>query len=234
MEITGKKFLYLVLFVLSLFGIIAIVWYSFIGISGLDGERMLTQWWKAFDDFFIERSGGWLFCAIAILPALILPVSPLLILAGKWGGDHSPWLACLYSVLALAVNIVWTYWFARKPGKSLVKWILSKTKHKLPEEQPENLPQWALILRVTPGVPFIFTNYILGLLKMPFNFYLLISIPILSITSCGYVLIFAGVFGGESVEESAERWAYVLGGVGLVVAMTLLARLILRKKAHAN
>ena len=233
MEISGKKLLHFGLLVLSLLGIIVILWYSFIGIFGEEGEKMLGKQWVVFEGFVLAN-GFWLFCAIAVLPAFILPVSPLLILAGKWGGEHSPWLACLYSVLALAVNLGWTYWFARKPGKKLVKWVLSKTKHKLPDEQPENLFQWALILRLTPGVPFIFTNYILGILKMPFRSYLLISLPILSLTSCGYVLIFAGFFGGEKVEESAERWAYALGGVGLVVAMTLLGRIILKKKAHAN
>jgi uncharacterized membrane protein YdjX (TVP38/TMEM64 family) len=232
-EISGKKLLHFGLLVLSLLGIMVILWYSFVGIFGEEGEKMLGKQWVVFEGFVLAN-GFWLFCAIAVLPAFILPVSPLLILAGKWGGEHSPWLACLYSVIAIAVNLGWTYWFARKPGKKLVKWVLSKTKHKLPDEQPENLHQWALILRLTPGVPFIFTNYILGILKMPFRSYLLISLPILSITSCGYVLIFAGFFGGEKVEQSAERWGYALAGASLVVAMTLLGRLILRKKTHAN
>jgi len=232
-EISGKKLLYLGLCVLSLFAVLAVFFYSFVGIFGDEGKEILKSSWYAFENFVLSN-GFWLFCSIAVLPAFILPVSPLLILAGKWGGTHSPWLSCLYSVIALAVNLSWTYWFARKPGNSMIRWLLSRSKHKLPEKDPENLTQWALILRLAPGVPFIFTNYILGILKMPFRSYLLISLPILSLTSCGYVLIFAGVFGGEKVEESAERWAYALGGVGLVVAMTLLGRIILRKKAHAN
>ena len=69
---------------------------------------------------------------------------------------------------------------------------------------------------------------------MPFRSYVFLSLPILSITSCGYVLIFAGVFGGEKVEQSAQRWAYALGGVGLVIAMTLLGRLILGRLNRAN
>ena len=233
MEISAKKLLFLSLLVLSLLGILAILWYGFIGIFGEEGEAMLKYQWNVFENFVLSN-GFWLFCAIAVLPAFILPVSPLLILAGKWGGEHSPWTACLYSVLALAINLGWTYWFARKPGKSLITWVLSKTKHKLPDDQPKNLFQWALILRLAPGVPFIFTNYILGLLKMPFRSYIFLSLPILSITSCGYVLIFAGVFGGEKVEQSAERWAYVLGGLGLVVAMTLLGRLVLGRLNRAN
>ena len=84
------------------------------------------------------------------------------------------------------------------------------------------------------GRSFHFHQLYFGDSENAFSFLPLDFLPILSLTSCGYVLIFAGVFGGEKVEESAERWAYALGGLGLVVAMTLLGRIILRKKAHAN
>ena len=177
-------------------------------------------------------NGFWLFCSIAVLPAFILPVSPLLILAGKWGGTHSPWLSCLYSVIALAVNLSWTYWFARKPE---IQWSggFSPVKAQTSEKDPKTSPNGPSFY-VLPGRSFHFHQLYFGNPENAFSFLSLISLPILSLTSCGYVLIFAGVFGGEKVEESAERWAYALGGVGPVVAMTLLGRIISRKKAHAN
>jgi uncharacterized membrane protein YdjX (TVP38/TMEM64 family) len=225
-EITGKKLLYLVLFVLSLFVIIYILYETFLGIAGDDGKQMLTEWWEIFKAFVLEN-GFWLFCAIAILPGFILPVAPFLTLAGIWGDEHGPWLSCLYCACALTFNLIWTYWFARKAGRSLIEKILSKTKYQLPEKPSENLMQWALILRLTPGVPFIFTNYGLALLKMPFLPYLIVSIPVLAFTGCGYVLAFAGIFGGN--------WAYLWGGTSMIVIMLLLGRLFLkRKKAHAN
>ena len=226
MQITGKKFLYLVLFVLSLFGIIYIFYETFLAFTGEEGKQMFTDWWKIFKAFVLEN-GFWLFCAIAILPGFILPVAPLLTLTGIWGDEHGPWLSCLYCACALTFNLVWTYWFARKAGRSLIEKILSKTKHQLPEKPSENLLQWALILRLTPGVPFIFTNYGLALLAMPFLPYLIVSIPVLAFTGCGYVLAFAGIFGGN--------WAYLWGGTSMIVVMLLLGRLFLkRKKAHAN
>jgi len=225
-EITGKKFLYLVLFVLSLFGIIYIFYETFLAFTGEEGKQMLTEWWEIFKAFVL-KNGFWLFCAIAILPGFILPVAPLLTLAGIWGDEHGPWLSCLYCACALTFNLVWTYWFARKAGRSLIEKILSKTKYQLPEKPAENLLQWALILRLTPGVPFIFTNYGLALLAMPFLPYLIVSIPVLAFTGCGYVLAFAGIFGGN--------WAYLWGGTSMIVVMLLLGRLFLkRKKAHAN
>ena len=89
------------------------------------------------------------------------------------------------------------------------------------------MTEWALILRLTPGVPFIFTNYGLGLIGMNFVSYLLISVPIISITACGYVLAFAGLFGGE--------WKYLWSG-GCIIAITIIIGrfAIKKKKAHAN
>ena len=161
-EISGKKLLYLGLCVLSLFAVIAVLYYSYVSVFGEEGKETLKHSWYAFEKFVLTN-GFWLFCSIAVLPAFILPVSPLLILAGKWGGTHSPWLSCLYSVIALAVNLSWTYWFAKKPGNSMIRWLLSRSKHKLPEEQPENLPQWALILRLARAFlsfsPIIFWGF---------------------------------------------------------------------------
>ena len=225
MEITGKKFLFLVLFVLSLFALLFFLYEAFLAVAGEGGEQMLADWWHAFESFVLQN-GFWLFLAIAILPGLILPVAPFLTLAGIWGDEHGPWLSCLYCSFALTFNLVWTYWFARKTGRSLIEKILSKTKYQLPEKPSENLVQWALVLRLTPGVPFIFTNYGLGLLRMSFSTYLFVSIPVLAFTGCGYVLAFAGIFGGD--------WAYLWGGASMVVVMFLLGRLFLKRKKNAN
>ena len=57
--------------------------------------------------------------------------------------------------------------------------------------------EWALILRLTQEFLFIFTNYGLGLIGMNFSSYLLVSLPVLAFTACGYVLTIAGIFGGD-------------------------------------
>ena len=82
-EISGKKLLYLGLCVLSLFAVLAVLFYSFVGIFGDQGKEILKSSWYAFENFVLSN-GFWLFCSIAVLPIFVLPVSPLLILAGKW------------------------------------------------------------------------------------------------------------------------------------------------------
>jgi uncharacterized membrane protein YdjX (TVP38/TMEM64 family) len=103
--------------------------------------------------------------------------------------------------------------------------LLSRTHFHLPESPPDNMLEWAIILRLTPGVPFIFSNYGLGLLRMPFTQYLLVSLPILSFTGCGYVLAFAGIFGGE--------WKYLWTGACIIGVTVLLGRFVLKRKGKS-
>ena len=75
-------------------------------------------------------------------------------LAGLWGGIHGPWVSCIYCCLALLGNLCWTYWLARGPHATFDK-TLARSRFQLPEHPPNNMLEWALILRLTPGVPFI-------------------------------------------------------------------------------
>ncbi len=131
-----------------------------------------------------------------------------------------------YSVLALSLNLVWTYWLAHGIGRSFIDKLLKRFKYRIPELPPNNLTQWAIILRLTPGIPFIFTNYALGLLKIPFSKYLLVSIPIVAITDCGFVLASAGIFGGS--------WKFIWSGVSILIIMILIGRTVSKKQNNAD
>lgn len=172
----------------------------------------------------LSENGPLLFLAIAVLPGLVLPVAPLLGLAGLWGGENGPWLSCLYCTIALFANLSWTYWLARGPARNLVERLLRKTRFRLPTSPPDNMLEWALILRLTPGVPFIFSNYGLGLIGMNFSPYLLVSLPVLAFTACGYVLAFAGIFGGE--------WKYLWTGTCIIAVTIILGRFVLKRRGR--
>ena len=222
----GRKILWLLGAVLSLFGLLFAAYYLLLEIGGEAARLWLVEAWQSSKSILVEH-GPLLFLAIAILPGLVLPVAPLLGLAGLWGGENGPWISCLYCSIALFTNLCWTYWFARGPARGLLQKILSKSRFCLPDSPPDNMIEWALILRLTPGVPFIFTNYGLGLVGMKFPIYLAVSLPILSFTACGYVLAFAGIFGGE--------WKYLWTGTCIIAVTLLLGRFALkRKRNHAN
>lgn len=220
-----KGFLSLIGAVVLLFAGIYLSYKIYAHLAGPEGVRNLEQAWESFRDLLVGN-GLWLFTSIAVLPGLILPVAPLLTLAGLWGQEHGPWISSLYCTVALSLNLSWTYWIARGPARVLIQKFLKRFKYELPTKPPTNLMQWALIVRLTPGVPFIFSNYGLGLVRMPFLPYLLISVPVLGVTGCGYVLVFAGIFGGQ--------WKYLWTGLCLIAVMFLVGRILVKNKSHAS
>ena len=212
-------------FVCLIFSILGLLYLGIIAIGGEEIQIYFLESWILFKEFLINN-GFWLFLSIAILPGFILPCAPLLFLAGIWGTKYGPWQACAYSVLALSINLVWTYWFAYGIGRTVIDKLLKRFNYSMPEVPSNNLIQWAIILRLTPGIPFIFTNYGLGLLKIPFAKYLLVSLPIVAITDCGFVLASAGIVGGN--------WKYIWGGVSILIIVILIGRTLSKTKKHAN
>jgi hypothetical protein len=61
---------------------------------------------------------------------------------------------------------------------------------------------------------------------MPFFKYLIVSVPIIAITDCGFILASAGIFGGG--------WKYIWGGISILVVIIVTGRLLAGKKKHAN
>lgn len=225
MKSSQNKFFWVLSFIIIIFSLLGLLYGSIILIGGDEYIEIIENYWQLFRNFLL-LNGFWLFVSIAILPGFILPCAPLLLLAGIWGTEFGVAQACLYSVLALTINLIWTYWFAYGPGRKIVNRLLKIFKYEIPELPSQNLNQWAIILRLTPGIPFIFTNYGLGLLKMPFVKYILISTPIISITDCGFVLASAGIFGGS--------WKYIWGGISILIIMILVGRILSKRKQHAN
>ena len=225
MKSSQNKFFWVLSFIIIIFSGLGLLYGSIILIGGDEYIEIIENYWQLFRNFLLIN-GFWLFVSIAILPGFILPCAPLLLLAGIWGTEFGVVQACLYSVLALTINLIWTYWFAYGPGRKIVNRLLKIFKYEIPVLPSQNLNQWAIILRLTPGIPFIFTNYGLGLLKMPFVKYILISTPIISITDCGFVLASAGIFGGS--------WKYIWGGISILIIMILVGRILSKRKKHAN
>ena len=83
---------------------------------GVDGA-MLKAGWKTTEHYLMERP--WLlFAGLVFLPGLPVPMSALLFLAGTVWRDR-PLTACGICLVAIALNMTWTYWAAAKPGRGL-------------------------------------------------------------------------------------------------------------------
>ena len=164
-----------------------------------------------------------LFLAIAILPGMGFPASPLLIAAGvAWGGGLR---ACSLAISASAINMTWTYFLATGIGKPLLLRLFGKRLQKWEAPQGKNLYLITAALRLTPGIPFFLQNYALGIMGIPFRPYILMSIPLSGIYMIGFVVSGGAILSGNI--------AQALAGMGLILLVTLLLRFI-RSRSRAS
>lgn len=156
-----------------------------------------------------------LFAAIAILPGFAFPVAPLLILAGVvWGSNP---MACGLAMTAVAINITWSHLLASGFCRKYFERILGR--HWKRWESVAETDHWrlALVLRITPGIPLCFQNYLLGLLGVPIRYSLGIAIPTTGLYVCGFVLTGGAIFEG--------RLGLLLIGISILAAATLAVKI---------
>ena len=177
----------------------------------------LTHWWHVLLDTVSAAHPAWLFLAIAFLPLVGMPASPLLIAAGIRLGTA---LGFVLVLGALLVNLTAGYWLARRWMRvPLTRW-LERRGYKIPQLTPADETQFILLFRVTPGVPLFVQNYLLGLAGVNFRRYLLVSLPV----QAAYALAF--VWFGQSLNSRAT-WRVMLG-TGALIAAALLVSLMRR------
>jgi uncharacterized membrane protein YdjX (TVP38/TMEM64 family) len=140
--------------------LLAAAWFSW------DREAVLA--WKR------SASPPLFFAAMAILPALGLPLTPFYIVAGATFGVP---IGLLGSMIALAVNLTLSYFIARSIPQAWLEGVLSRFGTKLPAfDERSGAIRFSVLVKLTPGVPMLLKNYLLGLSGVPFNVYLATSL----------------------------------------------------------
>ena len=158
-----------------------------------------------------------LFLALALLPLVGVPASPLIIAAGVRLGTGAGFALV---VAALLCDFSLGYWLARRWMRApLTRWLAGRG-HVVPVLAPADEAQFILLFRITPGIPLSVQNYVLGLAGVDFTRYLLISLPVQAV----YALTF--VWFGNSLADNAA-WKLALG-VALLVAIGLAVGLLRR------
>lgn len=188
----------------------AVIWQS--GVTLADVQEL----WKSTEAYLKENPWA-LFLALIFLPALPIPTSALLFTAGVVWRDR-PVVACAVCLLAMALNLSWTYWLAAKPGRGLVEKLLVAGSFKIPDLPRGDHLKLILIVRLTPGVPFFVQNYVLGFMRPPFFLYLPISLVTSGVIGIGIVL------GGVGLADG--RLLPALTGVSLIIVGTIFTHLI--------
>jgi uncharacterized membrane protein YdjX (TVP38/TMEM64 family) len=186
---------------------------------GVDLKMVRETWSKS--EQFLRANPWWLFGALVILPGLPVPTSALLVLAGTVWRDR-PLMACVICLVAIALNMTWTYWLAARPARGTVEKLLARGMLRIPQLPRNNQMKALLLLRLTPGIPLFVQNYLLGFFRVPFRLYLPVSMACSGLISCGVVLSGAGVAGGNFMPALTGVALIV---VGFVVVQMLRQRL---------
>ena len=170
------------------------------------------------------------FVAMALLPAVGFPLSPFTVAAGPVFGPTmgAGWVVG-WSLTAVVVNLLLTYWLANRALRPLVSRLLTYFGIRLPDTTAGNAWQLAWIVRLTPGPPFWVQSYLLGLIRVPLVPYLIVSTCVMA----GYIVAF--VCGGEAIVQGNGRLAFIAVGVLVitVAGLQLLRQRAARLKAAA-
>lgn len=168
--------------------------------------------WEQVNAYLVTHPSA-LFWALVFLPGLPIPTSALLFTAGVVWRDR-PVMACLLSLLAITLNLSWTYWLAAGPARRLVEKMLAASEIQIPDLPRGDHLKLILVMKLTPGFPFFVQNYLLGFLRAPFHLYLPISILCNGVIGTGVVLSGVGLADGKLMPA--------LTGISLIAVGALL------------
>ena len=172
--------------------------------------------WEQVNAYMVQHPSA-LFWALVFLPGLPIPTSALLFTAGVVWRDR-PVMACLLSLLAISLNLTWTYWLAAGPARRLVEKMLAASEIQIPDLPRGDHLKLILVMKLTPGFPFFVQNYLLGFLRAPFHLYLTISILCNGIIGTGVVLSGVGLADGKLMPA--------LTGISLIAVGVILTQMV--------
>lgn len=153
------------------------------------------------------------FCGMAVLPALGFPMLFFTLAAGPtFGPTLGPAWVVIWSVSALIFNLVFSYVLALW-ARPLVAKCIQYLGYRIPEVRADSSWQVVTIVRLTPGPPYWVQCYILGLLKVAFVPYVVMSTFVVALYIVGLV------YGGDALMRGHGRTVFfALMGLGLVGA----------------
>jgi uncharacterized membrane protein YdjX (TVP38/TMEM64 family) len=159
------------------------------------------------------------FTAMALLPALGVPLSPFFMIAGATFGAG---VGLLGSGLALAAHLTLCYLLSKSALRPRLTALLRRFEH-LPDFTDESAGalRFTLLVKLAPGVPSAAKNYVLGLAGVPFAVYFVVSMAMSGSLGVGLVLLGESLFDHDLVR---------LALVGMLLAVLLAAALWWRRR----
>jgi len=159
------------------------------------------------------------FIAMTLLPACGAPVTAFSLPAGTLFAEQLGMpTVVLLCLAAVTINMMLTYWLARRALRPWLTRLVARLGYKLPEVATADASDLILILRVTPGFPFLVQNYLLGLADVPLRPYVVISCIVVWSYQTAFVL-----FGDALIQGKGKN---ALLALGALIGLGALAHLV--------
>lgn len=180
---------------------------------------------------FVRGLGpGMFFSLMTLLPAVGAPISIFTLTAGPL---FTPVLGLplvlLFSGLSIGINLAFTYALARWVFRPFAGKLCAWLGFKLPEVAVEDQRSLVILVRVTPGPPYVLQNYLLGLAGIPFTTYFTISWVVSSLYAFAFILF------GDAIAQGKGRGALLAASllIALTVGVRFVRKYLQRKKPVA-
>ena len=164
------------------------------------------------------------FAALAVLPAVGLPVSAFYLAAGA---VFPLWVSLAGTAIGLSINIALTYWLAQTWFRGGIERLLRRTRYRIPAVAASDHIRLTLFLRLMPGPPFFVQSYMLGLIQVPFATYFLISLGTQVLIASGFI-----VLGSAFYSSSFGRALIAIIIVVLAVIIVQWVRRLLAQRSR--
>ena len=168
----------------------------------------------------------WFFVAFAVLPAIGCPLTLFMLAVGP---TFVPQLGLatviVLTATSLAVNLALSYWLARYAARPLIEAILRRLGYSMPEVARGDHLSLIIFLRYMPGPPHLVQCYLLGLAKVHFGIYMLVSF----VTCMAWALAF--ILFGDAIMHGQTKT--VIMAVFLIIAL-ITVTLWLRKRISSK
>lgn len=188
------------------------------------GLAQLVAW---FDQFvaLIRDMGPWVFfAAMALLPAAGAPLSAFNLVAGEAFAPQLTMPGVIVTVAAMiALNLALTYWLARYALRPMLTRLVERYGYSVPRIDAKNALTASLLVRLTPGPPFFFQSYLLGLAEVPFRLYMIVSWLAVLPIALSVVLL------GKAAREGSLGKIFAV--LGLMVVAVVAVQIIRRRVA---
>jgi uncharacterized membrane protein YdjX (TVP38/TMEM64 family) len=167
------------------------------------------------------------FLVMAFLPAIGLPFTPFVMLAGASFGSA---VGLIGSLIALAVNLVVCFWIARHMRGPL-RSLLRRFKYELPDfsARGKGSLRFVFAVKAAPGVPGFVKHYSLGLAGVPFFQYFVVAMLISGMYTAAFVII-----GDSLLEHDLSRTLITVAVLAGVIALVVWLRRRSAKRAASS